>query len=92
MMHMTIVGYSHYGFTNDQGKYIEGYKFHVVRPSGKNNFQGMEAVSISVSEQMVQQFGLPELNKSYAVTYDQNGKLASYKPTTPPAQTKIAGA
>lgn len=91
MMQFTLVGYSHYGFTNDRGQYIEGFKFHVVRPSGKKNFQGMEAVSISVSEEMVQQFGLPELNKAYAVTYDQNGKLASYKLVNP-AQTKIAGA
>lgn len=92
MLQFQLVGYSHYGFTNDKGQYIEGYKFHVVRPPSKaNNFYGNEATSITVSEQLVQKCGTPHVNQVYEVTYDQSGKIADYR-MIQPGQEKIKGA
>lgn len=78
-MQFNLVGYSHYSFTNDQGKLVEGFKFHVVRPSASPNFHGHEACSLSVSEKLVQECGDPKVGTTYSVQYDQRGRIASYK-------------
>lgn len=91
MLQFQLVGWSHYGFTNDKGQYIEGYKFHVIRPSSRQNFNGNEVAQLSVSERTVQQCGDPQLGVTYNVVYDQTGKLASYKPAQVPGQTQIKG-
>lgn len=88
-MYFRLIGWNHYGFTNDAGKYIEGYKFHISRPSSKRNFQGEEVSAISVSEEMVQKFGEPKVGNVYDVQYDQNGRVCFYKLRT--AQQRISG-
>lgn len=90
-MQFQLVGWSHYGFTNDAGKYVEGYKFHIVRESSSQNFNGSEATSVSVSEQMVQRCGEPVVNGVYGCTYDQRGRLAGYKLLKDPRQQKLPG-
>lgn len=77
-MQFQLIGWSHYGFTNDSGKYVEGYKFHICRQSAVRDFHGMEVAALSVSEDLVHRMGLPELNGLYNVTYDQKGRLAGY--------------
>lgn len=88
-MQFKLLGWSHYGFTNDAGKYIEGYKFHVQRPCMKDNFHGDEVAAISVSEKLVQSCGEPKVNNIYNCTYDQNGRLIGYALVT--AQQKMPG-
>lgn len=78
-MQFQLIGYSHYGFTADNGKYLEGYKFHVARPSASRDFKGMEVAALSVSENIVQACGEPVVGKTYAVTYDQKGRVVSYQ-------------
>lgn len=90
-MQFQLVGWSHYGFTNDAGKYVEGYKFHIIRHSSAQNFHGSEACSLSVSEQTVQHCGEPVVNGIYNVTYDQKGRIAGYKLAQDPRQQKISG-
>lgn len=91
-MQFTLVGWSHYGFTNDKGQYVEGYKFHIVRQSAARDFHGHEACSMSVSEQTVQHCGDPIVGGVYNVTYDQKGRIAGYKCVQDPSQTRIKGA
>lgn len=80
MLQFVLVGYNHFGFTSDNGKYVEGYKFHVNRPSSVQGMVGQEACSITVSEQLVQKCGEPKVNTVYNVVYDQKGRIASYAP------------
>lgn len=86
-MQFRLIGWSHFGFTADGGKYVEGYKFHISRPSTVSDFHGEEVASLTVSEQMVQRFGEPKVGQVYQVMYDQKGRLASYAPVQ--AQTKL---
>lgn len=90
-MQFQLVGWSHYGFTNDKGQYVEGYKFHIIRSSMARDFHGSEATSVSVSEQLVQHCGEPVVGGIYNCTYDQKGRLAGYKLAVDPAQQKIKG-
>lgn len=80
MLQFNLVGWSHYGFTNDAGQYVEGFKFHINRPSMAKGFNGLEACSVSVSEQTVQKCGEPKINTVYDVVYDQKGRIAQYAP------------
>lgn len=89
-MFFRLLGFSHYGFTNDQGRYVEGYKFHICRKSFNPNFQGEEVAAVSVSEQLVQRCGDPDVGKLYSVSYDPKGRIAAYA-LAQQAQTKIAG-
>lgn len=88
-MQFTLVGWSHFGFTNDQGKYVEGYKFHIIRASTVRDFHGSEATAITVSEQLVQRCGEPVVGGVYNCTYDQKGRIAGYKLAVTPGQQKI---
>lgn len=88
-MHFKLVGWSHYGFTNDKGQYIEGFKLHVVRPSTARDFNGQEVAALSASEQLVQRCGELTVGGLYNVTYDQKGRLAGYKLAQAPGQQKI---
>lgn len=78
-MYFRLLGWNHYGFTNDQGKYIEGYKFHLSRPSTTAHFQGEEVAAVSVSEELVQKCGEPKVGNLYDVQYDQKGRIGFYK-------------
>lgn len=78
-MYFRLLGWSHYGFTNDQGKYVEGYKFHLSRPSASSHFQGEEVAAVSVSEALVQKCGEPKVGNLYDVQYDQKGRIGFYK-------------
>lgn len=90
-MQFQLVGWSHYGFTNDKGQYVEGFKFHILRQSAARDFHGNEACSLSVSEQLVQHCGEPVVGGVYNVTYDQKGRIAGYRLASDPNQTKIKG-
>lgn len=81
-LQFNLVGFNHYGFTNDSGQYVEGYKFSINRPCSSRGFKGLEACSVSVSEQTVQKCGEPQLNTVYDVVYDQKGRIAHYSPAT----------
>lgn len=87
-LQFNLVGWSHYSFTADDGKFLEGYKFHVVRPSMKSGFNGNEAAVLSVSEQLVQACGDPQTGRIYECMYDQKGRLASYKAVSPAGPQK----
>lgn len=73
-----LVGYSHYNFTSDAGKHVEGFKFHVNRPCTRSGFNGLEACSINVTPEMVQACGEPVVNGTYNVIYDQSGRVGGY--------------
>lgn len=87
-MQFQLLGFSHYGFTNDQGQYVSGWKFHVARPSSKKDFVGHEVAAISVSEAVVKECGDPRVGSAYNAVYDQNGKLVGYT-LYQPDQTRI---
>lgn len=86
-MQFRLIGLSHYGFTNDKGQYIEGFKFHISRPPTIRGFEGEEVAAISVSEQIVQRCGKPKVGVLYGAVYDQKGKLCNYAPLQ--QQTRI---
>lgn len=87
-MNFQLIGYSHFSFTNDNGQFVSGYKFHVSRPSNKRNFVGNEVAALTVSEEVVKTCGEPRVGSAYHATYDQSGKLIGYA-LYDPQQTKI---
>lgn len=89
-MQFKVIGWSHYSFTGDDGKFHEGYKFHVSRPSMSSGMHGEEVAALSISEAIVQKCGEPKVGNLYNVQYDQRGRVAWYQLVT--GQQKIPGA
>lgn len=82
-MQMRLVGYRNYSFVSDDGKSVEGCSFYVVRQSSSDSVVGMEALKINVPRNIRDECGKPEVNAVYDVSYNERGRIVSYKMIQP---------
>lgn len=82
-----IVGFTSYSFAGNDGKQVEGYKYHctAAAPERDTNFQGVQVLTLGVSTVKRNQWlaaGLfvPQVGDECLVYYNRYGKVDQFGP------------
>lgn len=82
----TVVGKSFYSFTGQDGRIIEGYKFHCTlnAPLSDPSFQGVQVATYNVSVGLMQRWKamdafVPDVDDAVVIRYNRYGKIEQFE-------------